>query len=302
MKPFLLVLTAAAAWGGIVEDVRSSIAAKDFRGGERQIADFQKANGTTGELALAASWLGRGALALKDYDRADHYAMEARKMVMIALGKRKLDDDRFLPTALGATIEVHAQVMNGRGEGANAVEYLKSELKTYGNTSMAERISKNINLISLVGKPAPELELKEWVGSVKPKSLASYKGHPVLLFFWAHWCPDCKAMVPMLNQLVSKYSAQGLTMVAPTRYYGYVANGDDAKPAVEKPYIEQVRQKYYAPLASFASPLANSIFLTYGCSSTPTLALLDAQGIVRWYHPGAVSDKELDAQIRQVLH
>ena len=295
------LLLSVSSWAGIVEDVRASIAAKNFSGGQKLVADYQKAKGTTGELALAASWLGRGALALKDYDQAEKFATDAGKLVFTALGKRRLDEDPFLPTALGAVIEVHAQVMKGRGEGAAAVEYLKGELKTYGKTSIAERISKNINLISLEGKPAPELEQAEWLGP-KPRTIASLKGHPVLLFFWAHWCPDCKAMAPMISKLMLKYGPQGLALMGPTRYYGYVSNGDEAPPAQEKVYMEQVRQKYYAPLAAMPAPLSNNNFITYGSSSTPTLALVDAQGIVRWYHPGAATEAELEAKILQVLH
>ena len=62
----ILMLLSATLWGGIIEDVRASIAAKDFQGGQRQIAAYQASKGVTGELALAASWLGRGALALKE--------------------------------------------------------------------------------------------------------------------------------------------------------------------------------------------------------------------------------------------
>ncbi len=301
MRLVLFLLTTLVAWGGIVEDVRASIAAKDFKGGERQIAQYRAKSGVTSELALAASWLGRGALALKDYDRADQYATDARKLVVAALGSRKIDSDQVLATALGATMEVHAQVLNGKGEGAAGVEFLQNELKTYEKTSIAERLHKNINLISLVGKPAPELEQKEWVGNAKPRTLASLKGHPVLLFFWAHWCPDCKAMAPMIANLMTKYGPQGLAMMGPTRYYGYVANGDEAPPAQEKVYMGQVRDKYYAPLAAMPAPLSNANFLTYGCSSTPTLALVDKAGIVRWYHPSATTEQELEAKIQEVL-
>jgi hypothetical protein len=54
-------------------------------------------------------------------------------------------------------------------------------------------------------------------------------------------------------------------------------------------------------MAGFAAPLSNKIFETYGCSSTPTLALIDKQGIVRWYHPGTATEAELSREIEAVL-
>src|SRR5205085_1360670 len=177
------------------------------------------------------------------------------------------------------------QVMAARGETAEAVQFLRDELKTYTGTSIQERVQKNINLLSLEGKPAPALEAAP--------SFASLRGKAVLLFFWAHWCPDCKAMVPTIAKLAKQYGSRGLTLIGPTEYYGYVADGADAPPSVEKPYIEQIRRKFYAPLGDFPAPLSNANFARYGASSTPTLALVDRKGIVSWYHPGAATEREL---------
>ena len=71
---------------------------------------------------------------------------------------QKLDDDPWLPTAAGAAIEVHAQVLAARGERPEAIEYLQGQLKQFAGTSLPERIRKNINLLSLEGKPAPALD------------------------------------------------------------------------------------------------------------------------------------------------
>ena len=201
---------------------------------------------------------------------------------------------------MGASIEVQAQVMAARGESGDAVVFLKNELKTYTGTTIQERIQKNINLLSLEGKPAPALEAAVWFGP-KPPTLASLRGKAVLLFFWAHWCPDCKADVPIIAGLMKKYGPRGLALIGPTRYYGYVANGDDAPPQVEKPYIEQIRRQFYAPLSDMPAPLSNANFARYGASSTPTLVLVDRRGIVRWYHPGAATEQELAVQIERAL-
>jgi len=97
------------------------------------------------------------------------------------------------------------------------------------------------------------------------------------------------------------YGPKGLVLIAPTRYYGYAAEGQDAAPAVERTYIEAVRQQFYAPLGNVAAPLSDANFLKYGASTTPTLVLIDGAGVVRLYHPGNLSGPDLAARIQAVL-
>src|SRR5713101_861030 len=116
MRPTLLVAVVfqacrLTAWGQIIEDVRSAIEEKDFAQGERYIQAYRAKNGVTPEMLEALSWLGRGELAAKRYDEADRYAQQTRKLALDELRKRKLDDENHLPIALGASIEVEAQVL-----------------------------------------------------------------------------------------------------------------------------------------------------------------------------------------------
>jgi len=191
-----------------------------------------------------------------------------------------------------AFLDAAAATLRARRETGEAILFLRNELKAYGGTSLRERIQKNLNLLSMEGKPAPALEAGP--------SFASLGGKAVLLFFWAHWCPDCKAMAPMIAALKKKYGPQGLVLIGPTRYYGYVAEGRDARPEVEKPYIENIRRQFYGSL-DMPAPLSNANFARYGASTTPTLVLVDRKGIVRWYHPGAARGPELVSQIEKVL-
>lgn len=289
-----------AATGQIVEDVRSAIAEKDFTKGESYIRAYRAKDGVTPEMLEALSWLGRGELAAKRYDEAERYAHETRKLALEELKKRNLDDENRLPIALGASIEVEAQVLAARGRRGEAIAFLTQEQATYRNTSILTRIRKNIHLLSLEGRPAPPLEIAHWLGS-KPEPIDRLKGHPLLLFFWAHWCEDCKSEAPDLVRLLAEYRSKGLMLVGPSQHYGYAARGEDATRDDETRYIDEVRKQYYSALTNMSVPLSEENFKNYGASTTPTLVLVDRQGIVRLYHPGAMPYAQLAAQVAKVV-
>ncbi len=260
---------------------------------------YQAHSGVTPELAEAVSWIARGELEAKNYPRADAFAAETRKLSEGLLHKRRLDAEPLLPLALGASIEVHAQALAAQGARSEAVGFLNDQLRLFAGTSIVERIRKNVNLLSLEGKPAPELDESDWLG-LKPPSLASLRGRPVLLFFWAHWCSDCKGEAPLIADLLRIYGSKGLAVIGPTKFYGYAANGEDAAPAVEKPYIERVRLQFYGMLPNMPAPLSAANFQAYGASTVPTIVLVDSAGIVRLYHPGVMPESELSAQVQAV--
>jgi thiol-disulfide isomerase/thioredoxin len=295
----LLALASLSAAGQVIGDVREAIADRDFAHAEKYIQNYRAKNGVTPELLEALSWLGRGELDANQYDPAERYAAETRKLALQELAKRKMDDERHLPIALGASIEVHAQVLAARGARGEAMVFLRHELAAYRNTSIATRIQKNINLLTLEGKPAPPLDVTQWLGP-KPVPLGQLKGRPVLLFFWAHWCGDCKAEVPELARLVAQYQSKGLVLIGPTQHYGYTAGGNDASPDEETRYIDAVRNRYYAALSGMSVPVSEENFQRFGASTTPTLVLVDRQGIVRLYHPGAMPYPQLASKLAEV--
>ncbi len=65
------------------------------------------------------------------------------------------------------------------------------------------------NVVSFIRKPEPvhktlpDLTLTLLEGSTK--SLQSYKGKPVLLYFWGSWCPVCKMSSPVIDSLSKEY-------------------------------------------------------------------------------------------------
>ena len=294
-----IVALTAMAWAGIVDDVRLALLKNNFSAAESELNSYRNQHGITPEYAEAYSWLGRAALEQRQYDQAAAYAKQTKAMVLDQLKQRSLDADEHLPVALGAALEVQSQALAAHGQRPQAVALLQAALRTYGNTSIHERLQKNLNLLSLQGKPAPALKSEQWLGA-KATPLAQLKGSPVLLFFWAHWCPDCKAEAPVITQLRSEFAAQGLGVIGPTRLYGYTAQIEHASASDELRYIDAVRHRYYAGLLDMPVPVSKYNFDTYGASTTPTLVLLDRAGKVAMYHPGAMPYGELRAEIEKV--
>jgi thiol-disulfide isomerase/thioredoxin len=285
----VLLVQAAAA---IVPEVRAALKRNDLAGAERIVEDHRQRHGVSPEWIEAQSWLGRGALAARQFDRAQAYAEETRRLVLARTPHP--DADRRLSIALGASIEVRAHAMAGRGGRDQAVRFLRSELKRWHRTSIRTRIQKNINLLNLEGKPALPIDTSLWLGP-KPASL---KGRPVLLFLWAHWCGDCKGQAPVLARIAREY---GIALVGVTQRYGYVAGGEEATPEQELKYIDEVRRQYYSALDFMPVPVSEETFRNYGASTTPTLVLIDRAGIVRMYHPGHMSYEELAPRVARIV-
>jgi thiol-disulfide isomerase/thioredoxin len=299
-KALIGIALVTPAWAGIVEDVRQALAQNGFSTAEGELNSYRAKNGVSGEYVEAYSWMARAALSARDYDQAAAYAKQTSALAIEQLKQRPLDAEPHLPLALGAAIEVESQVLAARGQHRQAIAVLENALDTYGKTSIRSRLQKNLNLLSFEGKPAPALRTEQFLGS-KPPTLAQLKGSPVLLFFWAHWCGDCKAEAPIVTQLRTEFAPKGLTVLGPTRLYGYTAQVENATPSDELAYIDAVRHRFYAGLLDMPVPVSKYNFETYGASTTPTLVLLDRTGKVALYHPGALPYDQLKIEIEKVV-
>src|SRR5262245_36873362 len=177
MKSFCLVLlgvlaatpaagqTARAGAVDVVAEVRAAIGSHDLDRADAVFARRRAERGTTPEIIEALSWLGRGALAENQLDRAERYAREAQQLDVTSHGRRARDSEPRLATALGASIEVQSQVMGQLSQRSEAVYFLQQQLELYRDTSIHKRIQKNVNLLSLEGHPAPALDRSEFLGA-----------------------------------------------------------------------------------------------------------------------------------------
>jgi thiol-disulfide isomerase/thioredoxin len=277
------------AWAGEVDKAHDLLEA-------RRVDEEQP----TPEWLAAVSWMARGASFAKRWDLAEQYAGEAYEGSLELMKERPLDAERFLPTALGAGIEVLGHTYDAQGDRARAVTFLGSARQEFAGTSIETRIQKNFLLLSLEGERFPALEVDDYLG-IEPPTPDDLEGKVVVFCFWAHWCPDCKRQEPILTALHDEYSDQGLVIVGPTQLYGFVSRGQNATPEEELAYLNGDYTAQF-PIPPFMSvPVSTSNFLNFGVSTTPTLVLVDRDGIVQRYNPGDLSHEELAALIEPLL-
>ncbi|MCW9000862.1 MAG: TlpA family protein disulfide reductase, partial [Kangiellaceae bacterium] len=126
--------------------------------------------------------------------------------------------------------------------------------------------------VARIGETSPDWQLRDLHGS--NVRLSEFRGQPVILVFWATWCPYCKKLLPGIQKLHEKYSEQGLKVIA-------VNIREDWKPHV---YWRNHEYTFDAVLAG------DEVAKLYGISGTPGLVFLDPQG--KYLTRQAFSDPE----------
>jgi len=66
-----------------------------------------------------------------------------------------------------------------------------------------KEVTRTENENQLIGKLAPDFKLKDMAGF--EVELSQYRGKPILLVFWATWCPHCRVEMPEINKLYRSF-------------------------------------------------------------------------------------------------
>ncbi len=146
--------------------------------------------------------------------------------------------------------------------------------------------------VSLVGAPAPEIEIKDWING-DPATLSDLRGRVVLLEFWATWCKPCQEMFPKLKELDEEHRSRGLEVIALTRHY-FARRDTASSEAEELDLMCSIIQKHELAFRVGVAVDERAQEL-YGATGMPTLALIDRAGIVRYAHFGGGHDPKFDA-------
>ena len=136
------------------------------------------------------------------------------------------------------------------------------------------------------GEVAPDFALSKLSGDGTVK-LSDYRGHPVVVNFWASWCHPCRKEFPLLAGARTKYKGDGLQIIG-------VSFRDI--PSDARTFVKDQGAKW-----TFGRDDRGAVAKDYGVRAVPQTFFIDADGTIRERVFGITSAKDLDQTLKQIL-
>lgn len=143
----------------------------------------------------------------------------------------------------------------------------------------------------LVGKPAPDFSLPSLSGG--RLTLKQFRGHTVVLNFWASWCVPCSQEHPYLIAAYRKYTPNGVQFIGIS---------------LEDPVSEaRSFMKKHGGAWPIVSDSDGATAVAYGVTGPPETFIIDRRGIIRYHLAGPVypgsqyTPSVFDAQIGRAV-
>jgi cytochrome oxidase Cu insertion factor (SCO1/SenC/PrrC family) len=152
-----------------------------------------------------------------------------------------------------------------------------------------------------VGTIAPDFTLRDSNGT--SYSLAAQRGHPVLLEFFAVWCPICQGEAPIMAKLAKTYTPKGVriwSILANPYGRNYEASGGTDLRLADKADLAWLARTFDVHYPQLIDPTF-TVVNQYGINAYPGLYVIDKTGRVIFSSAGHHSYASLTAALDKAL-
>jgi len=143
-------------------------------------------------------------------------------------------------------------------------------------------------LAQTVGDTAPAFTLKTLDGN--SVSLSDFKGHPVVINFWASWCPPCRDEMPVMVEAYRVHKDSGLIILA--------VNGRDQETSLRP--VRRFVAEFQMPFPVLLDE-HGSLRKRYRLRGLPTSVFIGADGLVRGLIIGPFTPATFETHLNEIL-
>lgn len=122
--------------------------------------------------------------------------------------------------------------------------------------------------------------------------LSDFKGKPVVLNFWASWCPPCKGEMPHFNKVYADMKDDVVFLMVD------LVDGQRETQTKGKAYVQE--QKFDFPVYFDNADNKQQAAEAYGISSIPDTLFIDSDGNIVNAYQGAIDEKTLISGINSI--
>ena len=133
-----------------------------------------------------------------------------------------------------------------------------------------------------VGAPPPDFTVQTKAGAVP---LSRLRGKPVVINFWATWCPPCTDELPYFERLARDYGNRVVIVTL-----------SNEAPGTARDYLR--RHNLDLPLTEDS---AGNVFAAYALPPIPGTVVLSPDGLVEYVSAGGLSWDELQNAVNKAL-
>lgn len=165
-------------------------------------------------------------------------------------------------------------------------------LAVFGYNLLSQRVKPQQNTAtasSQTMQAAPDFTVQDANGN--NVTFSDFKGKPVVINFWASWCPPCRSEMPDYEKMARQYSSQGVVFLMVN-----MTDGSRETTSTAKQFLKENRYTFSAYF-----DVKSSAASAYGISSIPDSIFINRDGNVVNAYEGVIDAATMKKNIETIM-